>query len=395
MAIPLKENEAQFGQEHSKAEGAFLPPRVQTKLGMIRGCAFLVIVIYGLIEGRPFLQPLLIAALLAFLIAPIERFLSFRLRLPAAISIILSALAVLSPFFALGYVLVLQGENFIQDFPHLMQTGRTKLESLSQHPLLQRLGIGDQLKLDEIFSRISNGLGQGIGMVVGGLAAVASAGSQAVIIFTFSILMVASRRHLHKTAEAFAAPNSYFQDAHLVDRSAELIQKFLIARVIIVGIVGALSALALKILGIRYSVFLGMLVGVLTLVPAVGFILALAVNIIAAFIQGKSLGGVALMSGVLTAINLFENYFLTPKMVSNRLNINALAGFVGLFAGGLIWGIWGILLSIPILGVLQIALSAIPTLQPWALLLAGSEKGEAIKQPARPRLRSHDSSLSA
>jgi predicted PurR-regulated permease PerM len=126
----------------------------------------------------------------------------------------------------------------------------------------------------------------------------------------------------------------------------------------------------LALFGVSYSVILGAFVGAMTLVPAVGFIISLIPVIVVALATGHSLLNTVAIVAALVGCNMIDNYYLTPKFVGNRLNINALTSFVGLFAGGLLWGIWGMFLSIPMLGVLRIAFSAVPKLRPWGELLA-------------------------
>jgi predicted PurR-regulated permease PerM len=107
-------------------------------------------------------------------------------------------------------------------------------------------------------------------------------------------------------------------------------------------------------------------------IPAVGFLIGLIPALIVAAVTGHSFISLLCILGALIVCNLIDNYYLTPKLVGNRVNISALASFVGLFAGGLLWGIIGMFLSIPILGVLRIVFSSTPALRPWGELLSDS-----------------------
>jgi predicted PurR-regulated permease PerM len=353
----------------------------------LRNAAFLIVLLWGVGEGRAFLIPLCVAGLLAFLMAPIHRFLQRRLKAPDGVAVALSAIALISPLLLIGYLLVRQGEGLVQDFPHLLRVAQEQFARFSEGPWGRRLGLAG-MGAQELLNRVSSSAGQGIIIVVASLGALINAGSQGVLILLFSVLMLASRVHLRRSGERIIAQSPAFHGPRLLDEVVSLVQHFLTARMLIVGIIGAAASVVLALFGVSYSVFLGGLIGLFTLVPAVGFLISLVPTLAVAFASGHSFGSVLAMTGCLVALSIIEGNVLTPKMVGNRLNINALTSFVGLFAGGLLWGVWGMFLAIPILGVIRIAFSAVPTLHPWGELLADRTEGEGPRKPAeRPRKR--------
>lgn len=68
-------------------------------------------------------------------------------------------------------------------------------------------------------------------------------------------------------------------------------------------------------------------------------------------------------------IQFFDDHFLVPYVVSSKVKINALSSIIVVLPGGAVWGIAGMLLSIPFIGVLKIAFDRIPELKPWGKLL--------------------------
>src|SRR6476660_790662 len=79
------------------------PPLLLMKDTPLHRAAFIIILFWGLSGGSPFILPLLIAGLLAFLMSPLHRFLSQRLKVPEWISIIMSVLSLISPIALIGY----------------------------------------------------------------------------------------------------------------------------------------------------------------------------------------------------------------------------------------------------------------------------------------------------
>jgi predicted PurR-regulated permease PerM len=337
--------------------------------------ALLVVFVWGIATARPFLVPLCISALLAFLITPLVNQL-IRWRLPEWLAVAVGSLAMLAPVVGVAYLLVLQGQNLVEDFPSIMKSVQEGAANFSQSGIGRKLGLnqGGSFSLPALLAKISSSAGQGIAIVVGGLSAIFSATSQLALILFYSVLMVASRKHLRGASEKIIAQSRTIHARALITELTSLIQRFLIAKMLIVLIVSVASAIVLKTFDVRYAFLLAIWNGItLTLIPAIGFLFGAVPTMIVALASGESLLSTLAIFGALFGLNLIEGNVLTPKLIGGRLNINALASFIGLLAGGLLWGIWGMFLSIPILGVLRICFSAFPSLQPWGELMADRE----------------------
>jgi predicted PurR-regulated permease PerM len=121
--------------------------------------------------------------------------------------------------------------------------------------------------------------------------------------------------------------------------------------------------------GIPYSFLLGAFLGAMTWVPVLGLFVGLAPVVVVGLGAGKSPTWLVLCGLAVGAVWLVQVHFITPKVVGHRLQLNFLASYLAFFAGGLLWGAWGMILSIPLLGVIRIACAASPRLQPWAFAI--------------------------
>jgi predicted PurR-regulated permease PerM len=68
-------------------------------------------------------------------------------------------------------------------------------------------------------------------------------------------------------------------------------------------------------------------------------------------------------------IQFIDNHFLVPYIVASKVKINALVSIVIVLMGGALWGISGMFLSIPFIGVLKIIFDRIPEMKPWGMLI--------------------------
>lgn len=352
--------------------------------------AMLVVLLYGLAQAGPFIVPLSIAMFFAFLLTPLVRVLR-RLHVPEAISIAIGALLIILPISALGYLIVAQAQAFSHDFPRIIHSVNALIAKISSSSIGRRLNVASYLDARMLTDRLASSAGQGLQLLISGLGTLLNVGSQTVLISLFTVVMIASRDHIRGSFERILATQSGFSGTQVLDDITRLVERFLIARFLIVLIIGATDAAILAAFKIPYVWLMGVFLGFMTLVPAIGFPIAAVPPVLVSLASGHSGVSTAAMLGALFAMSFIEGNVLTPKMVGKSLDINALFTFIGLFAGALLWGIWGMVLSIPLLGVLRIAFNASPRLAPWAELLSDKRSGkeQSSGRPASsPRVRS-------
>jgi predicted PurR-regulated permease PerM len=126
---------------------------------------------------------------------------------------------------------------------------------------------------------------------------------------------------------------------------------------------------ALLIIGVPYAVLLGVIGALLNILPFIGGILAVLFPILVAMatIDGSSTPLWIVISYM--TIQFIDNHFLVPYIVASRVKINALISIVIVLMGGALWGIAGMFLSIPVIGVLKIIFDRIPEMKAWGMLI--------------------------
>ncbi len=141
---------------------------------------------------------------------------------------------------------------------------------------------------------------------------------------------------------------------------------------------GAFSYVALLIIGVDAPLFWAFLIFILNFIPTIGSLIATAFPAIFATLQYGDLGPAIWVLIVVGAIQIIVGNFIEPRLVGSSLNISPLVVFLTLALWGLIWGITGMLLSVPITVILIIILSEFPASRPLAILL--SQKGNIAKE---------------
>ena len=136
-------------------------------------------------------------------------------------------------------------------------------------------------------------------------------------------------------------------------------------------------------LGVKYAVLLGFLGAIINVLPFIGGIVAILLPVLIATVTKD---GFQTQLGIIVAyviIQFIDNHFLIPYIVSSKVKINALISIIIVLLGGALWGISGMFLSIPFIGILKIIFDRVPELKPWGRLLGDEiltrQKGQKIK----------------
>lgn len=150
---------------------------------------------------------------------------------------------------------------------------------------------------------------------------------------------------------------------------------FVSGMVMVYFIVGCLNTAGLLALGIPHALLFGMLTAVMTIIPYVGIIVSALIPISIAWLTKDSLWYPFGVVMVFAVVQYLEANVIFPRVVGSRLNLSTWATLVAIIAGGLLWGVSGMILFIPILGIFRILLEYIPEWRSIGLLL---EREEAV-----------------
>ena len=147
-------------------------------------------------------------------------------------------------------------------------------------------------------------------------------------------------------------------------------RRYLVARIVISLIVAAATWAALAAVGLNQSVMWGIVAGVFNVVPYVGPIAAVIGITLAAFAQFGMLTQTAIAAGLAALIAFIEGNVITPRLTSRAGGMNSVTIFTGILFWGWLWGVWGMLLAVPIMTAVKAVCSRIERLQPVAAILS-------------------------
>lgn len=152
------------------------------------------------------------------------------------------------------------------------------------------------------------------------------------------------------------------------------IQKYLLGLIIEMAIIAVLNSAVLLILGIQNAILLGVIGAMLNIIPYLGGVIAILLPVIVAFVTKDGYSTPLLVIGAYTVIQLIDNNYIVPKVVSSKVSVNAIVSILVVILGGSLWGISGMFLSIPFVAIIKIIFDNVDGLKPWGKILGDNEK---------------------
>lgn len=132
--------------------------------------------------------------------------------------------------------------------------------------------------------------------------------------------------------------------------------KFISGQLIDAIVVGILVTIAMLIIGVKYAVLLGFMIGLFNIIPYFGAIIAVAISIIITIITG-GLSQAIIMAVVVIILQQIDSNIINPKIIGNSLEISPLLVIFAVTVGGAYFGVLGMFLAVPVIAVLKIIIN--------------------------------------
>lgn len=138
-----------------------------------------------------------------------------------------------------------------------------------------------------------------------------------------------------------------------------VLSSYIRGQVIICSILAAYYTISLVSIGLDYSIFVGIATGLVSFIPYIGPIFGACAGGLVAFFQWGDLISILVVVGIFAVGQFIEGYFITPKLMSQKLNVHPVWIIFGLFAGGALAGFWGMLLAVPVTAIVKVIIRRI------------------------------------
>ncbi|UII26542.1 AI-2E family transporter [Fulvivirga maritima] len=336
---------------------------------------FLVsLILTMLIVGRDFLYPICLALLFSFLLYPMAHLLE-KWKLPRVLAILISILSAIAIIGAGMFLLYQQMAVFIDDFPELKKHALDNLNYL-QVQIDNMVGPMDHNKqwwLREKVSNLLNNSGDIMTKVFNATTGtMVKMGLQPVFIF----FMLYYRERFSKFIYMLAGRSQKDRVKTILGEISLITKSYISGVFIVVLILCFINSFGLMIVGVEYAIMFGILSALMNFIPYFGTLIGAAIPLLYTLVSADPKNAIGVII-LFVIIQFLENNILTPGITGGRVAINPLFTILIIIAGGMMWGIPGMFMSVPFAGMFKVVCHHYRYLRPIAFVMS-KNKGDVI-----------------
>ena len=367
---------------------AAAPVRSSTRVnprGLAIGVIATVVFLYSLQWAKAFLVPLLLGILISYTLNPLVCWLE-RLRIPRAVGTTLITAGILFGSFGLADRLHGEFQNIVDELPTVthklsrligsnFNQGQSTLERIQAVATeIEQAAAGGTARRTAKKPTASAADTGGIKVIdwvwAGSMGLLGFVSQATMVIFLVFFLLLSGNTFKRKLVKLTGPSLSRKKvTVHILEDINSSIQRYMFMLLVTNVLLALLMWIALRAIGLENAGAWAIVAGLLHIMPYFGPLLITSATGMVAFLQFESLQMVLLVTGASLAIATLVGTFVTTWMTGRIARMNAAAVFVSLLFWGWLWGVWGLLLGVPLIVILKVVAERIEGMEVVAELL--------------------------
>jgi predicted PurR-regulated permease PerM len=345
---------------------------------------FWILLLYALIAARTFLYPLALGILFALLLLPVTSRLE-RWGVPRIMANLIGLVLGGGVIYGVVFFLYRQLGALLMELPDIKEQALANLRDLIGS-VADRVGMKVTTEMEgtlfDNFESVVRGTGDSLGEVLNATGnTVLAIGIMPVYVFMFLYYRDKFSRFL-----MMLVPESAQELGRTVLLKVSLVTtRYMTGMFAVVLILSVLNSVGFLIIGLQYAILMGVIAAICNIIPYFGTIIGYSIPFGFAFLTGT---GFDLAFAVLIQffiIQFSENNIITPNILGGMLRINPFFIILGVLAGGMVWGLPGMFIIVPVLAMLKVICDHVPSLKPYSFLMSdrGTEKHSITARKVR------------
>jgi len=328
----------------------------------------LIGITYILCMGSSVLIPILMAFLFAVLLLPIVNFLNTKLRFPNVLSSSIAVFLFVSLIIGIFVFLSYEISDIADDFAVIRKNINLFIVDIQQYIKANfHVSIWEQRKYIEDVTQDS--VEKGKETIGTALISVTDTILDLILIPIYTFLILIYRTHFMLFFAKLFRKEYHANLQDILTQIKGSVKSYISGLIFEMIAVSALTSIGLYFIGVKYALLLGIITGILNLVPYLGILVAGGLTILASLTGTPDLSMILGVIIVNILVQIIDNNILVPLIINTKVQINAFVSIVGIIVGGQIGGIAGMFLAIPLLAILKIIFDRIESAEPWGYLM--------------------------
>ncbi len=328
---------------------------------------YAVLAVVILVIAKPFLVPLAWAIVIALASTRMLDRLEARIHINRSLLIIGFILFVLSIIILIIYFFYFEIRMIMAHLPEFSNTLSAKLNDLMVS--LNGMGIRMPENIDKDY--LTNLLGGHSDILIGLLSEFGKNIGNVFLIGFYLFFLLSFRDVIRKfIAMRFKDEAQIAEITEKTNASLDVVNNYIYGLLLLTGITIVMNYIVFLLFGLEFALFFAVMVGLLNIMPYVGNPIAMVVTFLYSWLTMDTLLFPILIQVGLIVTNFIQDNILKPWFLGDKLHVNAFAIFLSVVIGGYIWGFTGMLLFIPLIGIVKILLERNEKTKPFAVFFA-------------------------
>jgi predicted PurR-regulated permease PerM len=333
---------------------------------------FAILITIILYFGKDFFILITFSGFFAMLMTPLSNRLESR-GVSRILSSIFSVFIIIAVIAGVILLLSAQIRNIGRELPQIELRLQSVITDI-QYWLSENLGVSTE----QIKDHASDAIGTAGSLITGFIKGVFTLIGEFFLVMVFTFLFLLQRDKYENFIVMLSKDEKRSETEEVINKISKIAHHYLAGRILAVFIIGIFYIIGFSIIGLKDFIILSTLAALVTIIPYIGALLGGLIPFLMAVIGGSFNQSVGVVVIVLI-VNLIDHYFIEPYVVGGSVSISPVFTILILILGGVVWGLAGIILFLPLLGILKIVFENVEGLQPYAYLIGDQQESSATK----------------
>jgi predicted PurR-regulated permease PerM len=318
--------------------------------------------------GQGIISPVLLSLLFAIMLRPVVSYLIKKLHFPHFIAVVFAIFLFVLLFLGILYFISMQISDMANDWGKIKNNFSYHFEHL-QRMIRDNFNLSKREQNEIINNAANDSMNSGTEIMGTTLSSFADILMNIILIPIYTFLFLLYQNHFITFLSKLVKPESHKKLRDVLYQIKIAVQSYITGLLFEMVAVSILTVAGLYLIGCEYFILLGILTGILNLIPYIGILFAGGLTIAVSLSGSTDLTIVIGVIGVNLVVQFIDNNILVPMFVNSKVQINALVSIIGIIVGNILGGITGMFLAIPIIAIIKVIFDRIDSLEPWGYLL--------------------------
>lgn len=329
---------------------------------------FLIAIYLVFYHLAAFLIPLTFGIFFAMLILPFTRFLE-KYKFNTILSSLTSTFVLFLFLGVLSYLFILQIGQLADQLPGIRGNIESVIENLEEQIVSATGGpIEDQQEIIEERTRALWGIIET--QIAGFIGGVLDFTLKFLLTFVYVFIFLLYREKFMRFIIRMYSTKKEKENARdVINEITKVVYQYLWGRAQVMLSLAVMYYITFLIFGLPFALLITIFGALITIIPYIGPLLSGLVPVSFAIIFFEDVSYIVIFSITILVIQLVESYFFEPYFIGKEVKLNALAVIIAVILGGIIWGVAGMILFVPIFATIKITSNHSEDLRPFGALL--------------------------